>query len=289
MNQSHSQISPIRTGFLTLLGLFLLAFSLQAAADTDFIRLNHDENGELQALQVSIARYINADQVELDLISAVHVGDAAYFHDLNRRFEDYDSVLYELVTNDPEAAQQRSNPAFSVIGLMQGGMTEALGLSYQLDEIDYTPSNFVHADMTVAEFQQDMRERGESMLGTFVRAWSISMAMQGQPSSQPAPNMLAILFAEDRQRALKKMMAEQLANPEQLELLLNPEQGSALITGRNGKALEVLEQQIAAGDQLLAIFYGAGHMPDFHERLLTDHGFELQSMDWIDAWRFESD
>ncbi|MEM7054818.1 MAG: hypothetical protein AAF446_09765 [Pseudomonadota bacterium] len=141
--------------------------------------------------------------------------------------------------------------------------------------------------MTVAEFQDSMRERGESMLGTFVRAWSISVALQGQPSSQPQPNLFALLFAEDRQRALKEMMAEQLANPEQLELLLNPEQGSTLITGRNGKALDVMERQIAAGDRSMAIFYGAGHMPDFHERLVSDYGFEQQAIEWVDAWQFD--
>ena len=113
------------------------------------------------------------------------------------------------------------------------------------------------------------------------------MAQQGQVSSQPQPNVFALLFADDRQRVLKEMMAEQLANPEQLDLLLNPEQGSTLITGRNGKALAVLEQRIAAGDRTLAIFYGAGHMPDFHERLVNDYDFELQNVEWVDAWQMD--
>ena len=38
-------------------------------------------------------------------------------------------------------------------------MTSALGLSFQLDEIDYTRPNLVHADMTPDEFAQSMRDR----------------------------------------------------------------------------------------------------------------------------------
>ncbi|MEM1082259.1 MAG: hypothetical protein AAGH65_11820, partial [Pseudomonadota bacterium] len=127
----------------------------------------------------------------------------------------------------------------------------------------------------------------ESMMKLLMRAWSVSMAQQSQPRDTPPPNLLALLFAEDRQLKLKQMMAEQLANPDQLDLLLNPEGGSTLITGRNLKALEVMQQRIEAGDQRLAIFYGAGHMSDFHQRLLEDHGFIPVATEWIDAWRLD--
>ena len=265
-------------------GLMLLTVCGWAAADDGFIRLQHDDQGELSALQVSIARYADPNGLQVDLISAVHVGDAEYFEDLNRRFVDYDMVLYELVTNDPDADRQTASPAFSMIGFMQGGMKNALDLAFQLDVIDYDPPNFVHADMTIAEFQQSMQDRGESMFGTFLRAWSVAIAQQGQPQAQPPPNMLSLLFAEDRQRALKEIMAEQLANPGQIELLFNNEDGSTLITGRNDKALQVMEAQIAAGHRKLAILYGAGHMPDFERRLLDEYDMTLIEREWLTAW-----
>ncbi|MEM1081634.1 MAG: hypothetical protein AAGH65_08645, partial [Pseudomonadota bacterium] len=129
----------------------MLMLAARAWAEPTFIRLHDSEQAEASSLQVSIARYQHPDGVELDLISAVHVGDEAYFEALNRRFTRYDRVLYELVTNDPDADMQSASPAFSMIGLMQGGMKDALGLSYQLDVIDYSAANFVHADMTVEE------------------------------------------------------------------------------------------------------------------------------------------
>jgi len=266
-------------------GLLFLLWLDPASAESPFIRLALNEQGDAMALQVSIARYRNQAGVELDLVSAVHVGDEGYFEALNHQFSSYDSVLYELVTNDPEADLDASTPAFSMIGFMQGGMKEALGLSYQLDVIDYSQSNFVHADMTVAEFQRSMDDRGESMFKLFLRAWSVSMAQQSAGPSTPQPSLLGLLFAADRQQKLKQIMAEQLANPDQLDMLLNPEGGSTLIAGRNLKALEVMQQRISAGDQSLAIFYGAGHMPDFHDRLINEHDFEPVSTQWINAWQ----
>ena len=35
--------------------------------------------------------------VEVDLIGAVHIGDIAYYQQLNERFKQYDALLYELV------------------------------------------------------------------------------------------------------------------------------------------------------------------------------------------------
>lgn len=114
------------------------------------------------------------------------------------------------------------------------------------------------------------------------------MAQQGQPQAQPPPSMLSLLFADDRQRALKEIMAEQLANPEQIELMFNNEDGSTLIAGRNEKALQVMEAQIAAGHRTLAIFYGAGHMPDFEQRLLEEYGMALIEREWLTAWDLAS-
>ena len=50
--------------------------------------------------------------------------------------------------------------------------------------------------------------------------------------------------------------------------------GSTLISGRNKVALDVLRKEIAAGKKKIAIFYGAGHMPDFQKRLRDDFGDE---------------
>lgn len=271
-----------------LLGLVLALLALPVAAETpEFLRIDTTADGQPRALQVAVAGYEAADGTELDLVGAVHVADAAYFQALNRAFDDYDVVLYELV-GEPDAA--RSAPELrgtSAIGWLQGGMKDILGLAFQLDEIDYRRDHFVHADMTAAEFRDSMRERNESLLQLLFRAWLTGMATQTPEQAAAAQaDLLKVLFADDRQHALKMMFAEQLATQKDLlDAMAGPD--STLIVQRNRKALEVLERERDAGHRRIALFYGAGHFPDFHQRLVDELGYRPTELRWLDAWRLD--
>ena len=61
---------------------------------TDFIRI--DEDDKAARLQTSVTRY-EKEGVTVDLIGAVHIGDKKYYEDLNRSFEKYDVLLFEMV------------------------------------------------------------------------------------------------------------------------------------------------------------------------------------------------
>lgn len=260
-------------------------------AEPVFLRVTETAGGAPDALQVAVAEYRAADGTRLDLVGAVHVADPEYFQALNRSFETYDVVLYELVGDPDAAASARDGSAdrnLSAVGFLQGGMKDVLGLSFQLDEIDYDRDHFVHADMTAEEFSASMKSRGESLLGMLFRAWIAGMSQQTPEASARAQvDLVKILLADDRQLALKRMFARQLASEQDvLEAMSGPE-GSTLITERNRKALEVLERERSAGHRRIALFYGAGHFPDFHRRLVADHGFEPVELRWLDAWRLD--
>ena len=70
------------------------------AAGADFIRIERNENRDPAALQTAIAKYVptgGQQGVEIDLVAVVHIGEKAYYERLNKGFEKYDAVLYELV------------------------------------------------------------------------------------------------------------------------------------------------------------------------------------------------
>jgi len=262
--------------------LVLFVGPLRAVESGDFIRMKSTSDGSPAALEVAIASYTDGRGVRVDLVSAVHVADRGYFRELERRLAGYPVVLYELV-GEPGSVQAPRGAAPSMVGLLQGGMQNALGLAFQLEEIDYARDNMVHADMNAGEFARDMQDRGESLVGLLFRAWALSMAEQGAAPGQQA-DLLKVLLADDRQLALKRMMAEQLSGQvDLLERIAGPD-GSALIEGRNERALDVLREQLDDGARRVAIFYGAGHMPDFAERLVADFGFEHVGSEWIEAW-----
>ena len=273
--------------FLSALAAFLASLSMTVAAQpdgSDYIRHVADEGGTPAALEVAITGFEDSSGARVDLVSAIHVADLDYFAELDQRLSEYGVVLYELVGEPGQVTAPRGG-APSMVGLMQGGMKNALGLAFQLDEIDYTRDNMVHADLTPKAFSASMRERKESFLGMMFRAWAMAMAEQGsgKTAGQEA-EFIKALFANDRQRALKRVLAEQLS--EQTELLesMAGDDGSTLITVRNQRALEVLREQLDAGARDIAIFYGAGHMPDFEQRLVDEFGMRRVATEWIEAW-----
>src|SRR4051812_39771269 len=97
-----------------------------AGEESKFIRLRRAEDKRPAAMETAIVRYQSAARpgVELSLVGAVHVGDKSYYDDLNKLFERYDVVLYELVA--PEGTRipkgGRKGPSTHPIGLMQDGM-----------------------------------------------------------------------------------------------------------------------------------------------------------------------
>ena len=199
--------------------------------------------------------------ISVDLVAAVHVADAAYYDQLNRRFEKYDAVLYELVAPEGTVVPRgRGTSNTNPLGAMQNGMKEVLDLDHQLEKIDYTKKNFIHADMSPDQFLQSMKDRNEGFLQMYMKLLGESLAQQSEMAAKgesPDVELLSALFAEDRPRRLKIVMAKQLAQTESLLMNFGGEEGSVLISERNKAALKVLKEQLAAGKKNLAIFYGA--------------------------------
>lgn len=269
------------------------ASNLNGGVGAEWVRVMKDQQGEPLAMQVAVVRYRSTPDtrkpdVEVDLVGAVHVGDADYYSKLNERFESYDALLYELVAPEGtviEPGTKASNR--HALGALQNGMKNMLELEHQLEQVDYTKKNFVHADMSPDEFFDSMDSRGESFIQMYFRMVGQSIAHQSSlqaGGASPDIDLMKALFAKDRARQLKIAMAGQLAEMESLLTAFGGENGSTLITERNKAALKVLREQIDAGKKKLGVFYGAGHLADMHERLLTEFGMEPVEVTWLDAW-----
>jgi len=221
------------------------------------------------------------------LIGAVHVGEKAYYKDLNKRFADYEVVLYELVapegTRVPKGGERKGVP-HPVAG-MQLGMKQMLELEFQLEQIDYQKENLVHADMSPEEFEKSMKDKGESFAQMFLRMMGQGMAQQKEGSGDL--DLLFALFAKDRARKLKVGMAKQFEDMEGQMAVFEGEEGSTIITERNRRALEVLSKQLKEGKKHIAIFYGAGHLSDMEKRLVKDFGCKRGEEEWLTAWKLD--
>ena len=262
----------------------------KAKAADQFMRVKKDLRGEPVSMDTAVVSYVRADgsdsDLRVDLVGAVHVGDKSYYDELNKLFESYDAVLYELVapegTKIPKGGRKNGGSAHP-IGAMQDGLKSLLDLDHQLDCIDYSKENFIHADMSPEEFAKTMADRGESFVQMFLRMMGAGMAQQGGTSDAA---LLMALFAspDERTQRLKVEFARQMGSMEGQMAAINGETGSTIITERNRKAFEVLDRELKAGKKKIAVFYGAGHLPDMEERLLRDFHMKRSDQKWLTAW-----
>lgn len=275
------------------LGLILLALMpaavVSAESSTTFARIATDESEQPRALQLAIATYVPSTggrMLSVDLISAIHIGDPSYYAELNERFRHYDALLFELVAPEEAIATNRLAKRKGFISSTQIGMTKLLGLSFQLDEVNYDQANFVHADLSPAELRQSMDDRGESL---YVYFWRIFFASLDNYARDPLGlkdwEMLSAVLSAEQDGAFKTMIAYEMTNINQVRDVLGEDSGTAVIGARNQRAIDVLQREVDSGAKRIGIFYGVAHMPDLEERLLDQLGLKYDNTTWVDAWQ----
>lgn len=253
---------------------------------SDFVRFVTEGDGG--HLDTAITTYRKGD-VELILFGAVHIADQACYDALNDRFTACDVLLYELVgPENYRPTKDRDAGGLNPIALLQTGLKNALELQFQLDGVDYSPANFVHADMTPEEFADSMAARGESLLSIMLNMMASGMQLQqeqaegGAAPAAAMPDLVTAFQNGEGRHTLRMAFAAQL---EQIELLaVGGEDGSTLLEGRNEKCLKVLQREIAAGRKKIGIYYGAAHLPHMERRLVQDLGFTRTGHEWLVAW-----
>ena len=253
-----------------------------------YLRIHKSDKGEPQALQTAIVKYVGKkgsrySGKEVDLVGVVHIGQREYYKDLNEKLGKYDSVLYELVAPDGTRIKPEDlKKSRSVIGSMQSGMKDMLNLEYQLELIDYLAENFRHADMSPEEFAKDLERRDDSVVKMVARMMGAGLANQ---SSGGDAGMLFALLSSDRSKRLKQTMAKQLADAGSMTVGMNDANGeNTIIKGRNAKAFSVLKDELSGDSKRVAVFYGAGHLPDMAQRLEEDFDMVERETTWLDAW-----
>lgn len=261
--------------------------SAKPDSDNPYLRISRLDDGRPKALETAIVTFQGVpgsryQDRQVDLVGVVHIGQLEYYQQLDELLAQYDVVLYELVAPDgtrirPQDLQQRR----SLIASMQTGMKDMLNLEYQLEHINYLAENFRHADMTPEEFAEDMASRGDGLVKMLARMMGASMASQGSSDL----SLLLALVSDRRAMMLKQSLAKQLLDVDIALAGMDDASGeNTLIRGRNRKAMRVLAEELDAGKQRVAVFYGAGHLQDMAQRLEEDFQMRTTGSKWLAAW-----
>ncbi|QOJ01364.1 MAG: type II secretion system protein GspG [Phycisphaeraceae bacterium] len=215
---------------------------------------------------------VTADDPPYDLVSTGRDGaPGGEGHDADLRFS-----AQKPLDQDERASDDN----------IQTRLAKALGLAFQLHEINYDRPNFINSDLSIDEVAKKLDEAGGSSKG-FLGMLSGDGFMGGM-----ANLLIRMIDLSPQMRASTKVMMVMMLGSADIE--------SAIGRGRSGEAFakviihdrndavlrdlrKTLEQRPDAAS--IGIFYGAGHMPAFERVLLDEMGYTRGEERWLTAMR----
>jgi len=232
---------------------------------------------------------------DLWLVAVSHIGETNYFQTLQTFLDRQKLVLYEGV-GDPQSMPESEEDTGEAGGL-QATLAGSLGMAFQLDSIQYKRRHFKNSDMTYRQLEKLLRteiqtraEEGGTPNPAFVAlmgamdgsSWLGAVMHMGARLLGSSPKLKAmtrLIFIEIL-GGLKSDMSElQGVTPDMRDLLL------VLIRERNKVVLEDLKKSLnqRRPPVSIAVFYGAGHMPDLEKRVRAELGYQPAEDVWLPA------
>lgn len=197
-----------------------------------------------------------------------------------------DGAAADILSTDPDIARPAAAYAEMADDQLQAQLATALDLDFQLDAINYDRDNWICSDMTMDQLQRAFTDRGLDF-------GPISSTLAG--SSLPGrivKGLLKIITLLDTMTkgaitdTLKVCLIEMLGNDQIMDQAMTQFGegfGEVIIGERNQIVMDDLSKMLAKTDaKTIAVFYGAGHLPDF-ERRLHELGYEPIDTQWEQA------
>lgn len=288
--------------------------SINNTLSNDYTRIVF-RDGAPVSLDVAVIRYGGKNQaddgssrdVQVDLVGAVHIADKSFYDELNALFKEYEVVVFELVM-DPDVdiaevirqekelkKEKRNFNPLNFISYIQEDAAKALGLSYQMDGIDYLAPNLTRGDCSSVEFIQNLVLNGDIpffFVDLFIQSFSIDSLGRLEGA------FVALACSDDLRLTCKRLLAADLNESSVSDVKKETraldgdnsgtERQNIIIHYRNGKAFEALRQELQNGKSKIAVFYGAAHLPDLGKRLEEQLGLKRNPEPmWIQAWNLD--
>ncbi len=177
---------------------------------------------------------------------------------------------------------------------LQAQLAEALNLAFQLEAINYNRPDWICSDMSLDQVQRSLAEKGSNfeVLGATLDGASLP--------AKVVKILLSVMKLADAfldntiADTFKVVLIEVLGDPAITQASfaqLGAGFEEVIINERNQVAVDDLVETLAKAEQddRIAIFYGAGHMPDLAERLSDQLGLEETSQRWLPAMAVDLD
>lgn len=279
---------------LIYLSMFSL-YSQDSSPNLEFLRLTE------KALQTPIYTLSNRDSsIRVKLIGVIHVGDLEYYQELKKIIRDLDFLFYEgirmshsnLPITLPYGVKNESEKTKQDVKSFTH-LQNQIALSFKfVEQADYLrpESNWINADVNLNQFTEILQKTNLSL-----EALSKNLSLDNKNIfEQDKESRETLKYDSDQKNLLhwyKRKMAVYLVKSAN-DLCFNEEMKvprEVIIIERNKVALGYLKEKLRSPNPSeLGLLYGAAHIPHFVETLKNEHDFQVNSIEWVDAWSLNS-
>jgi hypothetical protein len=253
------------------------AFSqTQEPAAPEFTRLVHTSKTaeEMQTRAVKLVPQ-NGSGPEIWLVGVAHIGRPEYYKSIQTLLDAQSLVLFEGVK--PKGSQPSTPASFANKDKsMYHAFADAVGLDFQLFDIDYSKPNFQNSDLSWDEVNDLAAKQGKEAQG------KVSMIEKLISPDSPIKPLLAMIKEDPgSQEAMRVVLVEALAKPGMMMSFLGEGTSNVIVKKRNEKVLQDLKGEMTRPS--IAIFYGAAHMPDMEKSIVSGLQYKESGEKWLTA------
>jgi hypothetical protein len=243
-------------------------------------------------MQTSAQQLVQPGKPDIWLVGAVHIGSKPYYASLQKLLDQQDLVLFEGVKpsakqlKDAEEAKAAAakNPSEKDAKPASKGLYkvlgDALGLEFQLNEINYKHANWKNSDLSWDDLDKLSKDNPNGKAAGFDQIKSLFDP--NSPNAKMLTNLLETASPGTKE-AIKLMIVKNVASGTAGSF--DAATGDIVLTARNKAVLKELELSINAepgkAPKSIGVFYGANHLADMEKELTSKYGYKLGKQQWF--------
>ncbi|MCC5814130.1 MAG: hypothetical protein JJT78_05185 [Leptospira sp.] len=269
--------------------IFLLSFIFPIyGKNTEYQFIQLDENSFSTKVWVL---YSEKQQNIVILVGVIHIGEEAYYTQIQDILNSCNQVFYEGIQWDDTFDKMQSfhseldgslhfsgmDGGLSRVRELQMEYASALGLVYQ-NSVLQPSTHWVNADASFEEFSAMVNDYNERNLSLDKNSLDGDISEIKDIKTKKEKDQVKIMNQ-------RRSLAEENTNS---SLRINHDEKykdtfELFVKKRNSLAMNKIIPALET-KQSVAMLYGAAHMPDFLNRLEKNWGYKIIKHRWISAW-----
>lgn len=291
---------------------FLACIGLASGEPAPYLRAMDDKEGG-RILQVAARTLVSPekDGRKVTLLGVSHLGDAAYYEKIQQKLDAADLVLFEGVGFDKKT-QNKKEVEPSAVSELQISLARSMGLVFQMEAIRYDRPHFRNSDIspealitrlqggplkapgkggpaTKEEGATSEAEKGNLQSKEFIKALSgnsfvfnfLGKTLSFFGKNPQFRGMMKLAMVETLGSVGGDVSRLAKASGPDMEKFMK-----VLLEDRNSIVFRDLRRVLKRKNapKSIVVFYGAAHMPDLENQLVSKLGFQTAGDEWFSAF-----